>query len=257
MSAIHLYLVYTIPLVLIREPIIRCTLRFGKQIVTNNDANSDNNNNKNKNNNNNNQYTNMREIINLGWLGLPYIVVLSVFVALCFRSDWISSASANASSDYGRAVFLFSLSAVIEGLSLQLYVVAHKILLVKLRVTAESTAVFVRCLTTYYCVFHQTLGLLSFAYGQLAYSITFSAVYYLFFCGSLLCKTRNNNHHQPQQPQQIPFQCFRDLFPKRTSSHVWTDKHLIGDLSHFTILAFFKMLLTEGEKFILVPYLLV
>lgn len=123
---------------------------------------------------------NHQAVVNLGYVALLMGTVLSVALARLYSS---SVADATRQTPYfAVSLRIYGLASLIELLSEPIFVLMQIRLQYSTRATAESTATFLRCATTFTAVVmaHRagySLGVLPFALGQLAYAVALLMVY--------------------------------------------------------------------------------
>lgn len=135
---------------------------------------------------------------------------------------------------------------------------------------------FVRCVVTYGCIVFGGQGLLGFAFGQLGFSLASSVCYYGHFarhglilkyciCGAISMRSVSSYFLLTKRPQPrgvlrgdlAHMDSLWELLPQRTphaqgSSGSSSFAELWTLTIRFTTQSFEKLLLTEGEKIVLV-----
>jgi len=117
-------------------------------------------------------------MVNLSWLCIGLSVPLAVLLSVWFIQYAPSEA---VPLGYVRCVLLYALASVVELLCEPLFVIAARRLLVGCRVWIDSAATLLRCVITVVAIAVWDCGLLSFAYGQLAFSAFYAAAFYAYF----------------------------------------------------------------------------
>lgn len=166
-----------------------------------------------------------QEIVNLSYIP----VSAGFFIATSLSALYTSRApSESAATPYFRStVLIYGLSTIIELFSEPGYNIALHQLLFRVRASCEGTAVLVRCFVTFAMTVYggQRLGALSFALGQLFYSITLLLSYRYSISASFA--------------------------PKRISSDKWISDGLLRLSFANTAQGLLKHVLTEGDKFMI------
>lgn len=166
------------------------------KLITNNNVNiNSNNNDENKIKNKNFEMKKLfdiqtasgqiQAIINLTYISLALGIGISFFLAWLFLGSLHTRDLAIIEMPNLRiSLILFGCASILELLAEPCYVVVQLKSRHYIRVASESTATVFRCLTTcisaiYASENHLEIGVLPFALGQLAYSISLLVVYYL------------------------------------------------------------------------------
>ena len=159
------------------------------------------------------------------WMGMPLSLLIGGAVYFLFES-------AEKIFNYGLIMFIGS--AFIEMLCEQMFMITWLSSFVRLRVIIELISVLIRTMVAGICALYLDLGVLAFAYGQLSYSVSVCLFYYSYFffsCGTSELRTLN----------------FLDVFPRRSLPSI----DLLYLTSSFILQSCEKLVLTEGEKFVL------
>eukprot|EP01120_Amphizonella_sp_Union-15-10_P004850 TRINITY_DN15626_c0_g1_i1.p1 TRINITY_DN15626_c0_g1~~TRINITY_DN15626_c0_g1_i1.p1 ORF type:complete len:551 (+),score=31.78 TRINITY_DN15626_c0_g1_i1:40-1692(+) len=170
--------------------------------------------------------------INLSWMTVPLGLVISVCTCIFFLR--FSSDEQLAIKDYGSTVLLTGLGSFLEILSEPAYIVIQNHMLFRVRVAIEASAILLRCVSTYILVVNLGLGLISFGYAQVIFGFSLIVGYfgYVFW--------------------RRDFGSIRDAFPKYLGSQRGRiSPATLGLLINFTWQSIQKLILQEGEKFIL------
>ncbi|KAH7424558.1 hypothetical protein KP509_11G013500 [Ceratopteris richardii] len=175
------------------------------------------------------------------WLTVPTGFILSVVTCLVF----LQQKGVNKSRESAHAVVILGLSCVIEILSEPPYILAQNMMLVQVRVKIEAFATFVRCLTTYFLVLNGLgkVGGVLFAYSQLLYAFCVLIGYWGYFL--LFSKLKSDL-------EQKNISVLSHMSPKWG---MWNhNKPLLYMCLMFTFQSFQKLILQEGEKFVLMIF---
>ncbi|KYQ94054.1 RFT1 family protein [Tieghemostelium lacteum] len=180
--------------------------------------------------------------VNLSWIILPVGIILSILFEYYFStSDNVS----NSVENYYIGLRLFTYASLLELASEPVYILATNLLLFKVRSLVEGTALFMKTFTTYYFVVYKNYGLKGFGYSQLSYSLVLVIGYYGYF---IIDTIRNGNNKN----QENLITSLSQLLPKKTVlSHRWFDSSAIRMTMLYTWQSIQKLVLTEGEKFVL------
>ncbi|PKA53251.1 hypothetical protein AXF42_Ash009981 [Apostasia shenzhenica] len=172
-------------------------------------------------------------LLKVAWLTFPFGIIFTF--ALCNLFLWINKMSfQNVISDlYAQAVLINGFACMIELFGEPLYILSQSMFLLKLRLTIETIATIVRCLTTYFLMVKRSNMELAiiFAISQASYGACIALGYWMYFLAFQVVKP-----------------CF--LFPFR----LWNIEYdqQLGRMSFLlTIQALWKLLLQEGEKMVL------
>ena len=205
-------------------------------------------------------------MVNLSWLCIGLSLPLTVFLAAWF----IRSAPSEALPlGYVRCVLLYALASVVELLCEPLFVIAARRLLVGCRVWIDSAATLSRCVVTVLAIAVWDAGLLSFAYGQLAFAAFYSAAFYAYFFYHILTGKQavvGVTALQQLLPNPIPLQQRKSISkqqqqqqqPSSTTAvasslfDAWLDSELLTLYSWLLVQMLEKLALTEGEKAVMV-----
>ncbi|XAR66120.1 hypothetical protein NMG60_11012209 [Bertholletia excelsa] len=174
---------------------------------------------------------NTSKLLKIAWMTVPFGIVITA--AACFLVFWWQGLSY--SNPYAQAILINGLACILELLAEPLYILSQNLLLLRLRLIAEIAATLSRCITTYILIVNQPYmekGIV-FAVSQAAYGACLLFCYWGYF---LLFRIINSS----------------DLFPFRVGHVMDYDKQLSGMCILFTFQSFQKLILQEGEKFVLV-----
>ncbi|KAM9969759.1 hypothetical protein ACTFIR_001595 [Dictyostelium discoideum] len=219
-SAIQYQLLSSIILFLSREAIRRACTRVNITDKLNND-------------------NNLKSVINLSWLVLPIGIGLSMIFENFFL--YTSTKETLEILNYHYGLRLFTISSILELLSEPMYILAQNLLLFKIRTTVEGFALFFKTFSTYYFIVILNMGLIGFGYAQILYSLTLVIGYFGYFLINII-----NNKNKKEFSN-----CFKSidqLFPKFSTR---IDRNLIKLSLLYTWQSIYKLLLQEGEKFVL------
>eukprot|EP00250_Pteridium_aquilinum_P005018 c15182_g1_i1 orf=1020-2603(+) len=185
--------------------------------------------------------TKENQVMAVAWLTVPFGVILSgVSCALVLWQKQV-----NSSRESAHAFMVLGLSCIVEVFSEPLYILAQNMLLLQVRVKIEAFATFVRCATTYILVIYGIGkgGGVLFAYAQLLYASCLLLGYwgYFLFFSKLKADSMENR-----------ISVLSYLLP------VWgmwkQNKQLLYMCMMFTFQSFQKLVLQEGEKFVLLVF---
>ncbi|KAL6071487.1 Oligosaccharide translocation protein rft1 [Balamuthia mandrillaris] len=179
------------------------------------------------------------KVTNLSWLCVPLGMAVT---AATLGFSFASASEEERSLPYYHAVMLITaLAAFIELLSEPLYILTLRHHIYGPRVTVESLATFIRCITNF-CLafFFPQLGALSFAFSWLFYSLTITIGYYLYFFVTILL--------QHPEYQTFPLSSFNEMFPRFVHPLRWTQRESIVLWVHFLWQSLEMYVLTEGQK---------
>ncbi|PSR93324.1 hypothetical protein CEY00_Acc27936 [Actinidia chinensis var. chinensis] len=174
---------------------------------------------------------NASRLLKVAWMTVPFGIVLTV--AACILVFWWQELSY--SNPYGQAILINGLACILELFSEPLYILSQNMLLLRLRLIAETAATLARCMTTYNLIVKQPdmeKGIV-FALSQAAYGACLFVCYWGYF---LLLRVVNSF----------------DLFPFRVGYIMNYDRQLSNMCTLFTLQSFRKLILQEGEKMVLV-----
>lgn len=177
------------------------------------------------------------KIVTVAWLTVPIGAALSV--ATCALVLWWQGADV-VSSEYFLSIWLHGLGALLEILSEPLYILSQRLLLLKLRIVIEGLATFFWSFTTYALL---VVGIgkgggLVFAYAQIAYGACLLVGYWSYFIVKF---------HGPHNRMV-------SLLPTWKQGRILIDKGMANLCFIFTLQSVQKLVLQEGEKFVLVLF---
>lgn len=175
--------------------------------------------------------TRVQEIVNLAWCCVP----LGILTAGCGVWIGLHFGPGKELPDFPAALALYAVSALLELFSEPVQLLAQRRVLIRLRVRIETLATLLSCLGTFVCVQFLDLRLMAFAFGQLIFSFVILGSYYVGVVGGWL------------GPISL-----RQMFPGRVPpGQGWLEPELAKHSGSFTLQSLEKLLLTEGEKFVL------
>lgn len=174
------------------------------------------------------------KVMNLAWLSVPLGTIITLGVLFFFSR--LASPEELELSNYKEGLSLFALGSFLEILSEPVYILAQNLFLYRTRTLVEGSAVFLRCIVTYFLVVKSGLGLLGFGYAQVFYGLCLILGYYGYF----IFVTITSGSSVVTSISQ--------LFP---SFRGGLDSHLIGLWGIYEWQSVEKLVLTEGEKFVL------
>ncbi|KAI8545052.1 hypothetical protein RHMOL_Rhmol07G0012800 [Rhododendron molle] len=174
---------------------------------------------------------NVSKLLMVAWMTVPFGIFITV--AACILVFWWQELSY--SNPYGQAILINGLACILELLAEPLYILSQNLLFLRLRLVVETAATLSRCMTTYILIVKQPdmeKGIV-FAVSQAAYGACLFFCYWGYF---LLFRVIKSS----------------DLLPFRVGSITNYDRQLSDMCMLFTIQSFRKLILQEGEKFVLV-----
>ncbi|XP_043697481.1 protein RFT1 homolog isoform X2 [Telopea speciosissima] len=174
---------------------------------------------------------NAAKLLEVAWMTFP-IGLLFTFVA-CIAVFWWQTL--NFTDSYGQAILIHGFACILELLAEPLYILSQNLLLLELRLMVETVATLSRCMTTYFLIVKQTNmeKVIVFAVSQTTYGACVFLGYWGYFFLTRLVRSS-------------------DLFPFRKGKMSDYDQQLKNMCILFTGQSFWKLLLQEGEKMILV-----
>lgn len=232
-ATIQLHLPYTIVLYLCREGLRRGGMRYTGKYTLNN-----------HNDNTSKQQYETQNIVNITWLSIMCCIPLIYITLQLFHStpDELLHCNNVYDIDYTHVIQLYTFSALIELLSEPMYILAQRNIQVQLRVYIDSISVTIRCIVIYIMV-QYNYGIYSFVCAQLLYSTCITLLY-------LINYLRNNSSIRQLIPNRL---ITTQLSPNHQPNH-YIDHELYELCRNFTVQSVEKLILTEGEKMILVHY---
>ncbi|KAI5062085.1 hypothetical protein GOP47_0022624 [Adiantum capillus-veneris] len=185
--------------------------------------------------------TKQDQFMAIAWLTVPLGVMLSVLTCAVL----LQKKGLNKSRESAHAFVVLGLSCIMEILSEPLYILAQNMLLLQVRVKVEAFATFIRCVSTYMLVVRGIgkAGGVLFAYSQLLYASCLLLGYWGYFLSSSKLKAE----FKGDRASTLSY-----LLPKWG---MWKhDKQLLYMSLMFTFQSFQKLVLQEGEKFVLLVF---
>lgn len=182
-----------------------------------------------------------RAMVRLLWTVVPVGLGVASGVSCLFL--WLQSDEEEAMTSYRELVLCTAASAIILLVSEPFWIVGQMMMLFRARVAIEGSAIFTRCLLTYVLASYTTAGLMAFAYGQLAESAVVLCGYVWYFWRRI----GQQGSQQGRDGECLPFTSFKDLLP----SFGALPTQVVSLVATFSWQSVEKLLLTEGEKFVL------
>jgi len=146
---------------------------------------------------------------------------------------------------------LNGLGALLEILSEPMYILVQSLLLYRVRVKVELCAMVFRCIATYYWVVSCGYGLVGFGFAQILYGALLVVLYYGYFVYYVIFARPG----RPRGADDIPVKTIGQLFPHFGSAQFsFLDKSLVWLLLTYSWQSVQKLLLSEGEKLVLMFY---
>ncbi|XP_057952249.1 uncharacterized protein LOC131146589 [Malania oleifera] len=173
---------------------------------------------------------NAAKLLKIAWMTLPLGILVGF--ATCVILFWWKALSY--SNPYAQAILINGFACILELLAEPFYILSQNLLLLELRLFVETAATMFRCFTTYILIVKQTdmeKGIV-FALSQVSYGACLFIGYWGYFLLS------------------SPFKAC-DLFPFRAGNIMDYDRQLSNMCKVFTVQSFRKLILQEGEKFVL------
>ncbi|KAH7854570.1 hypothetical protein Vadar_015468 [Vaccinium darrowii] len=174
---------------------------------------------------------NVSKLLKVAWLTVPFGILITVAASILVF--WWQKLSY--SNPYGQAILINGLACILELLAEPLYILSQNLLFLRLRLVVETAATLSRCMTTYILIVKQPdmeKGIV-FALSQAAYGACLFFCYWGYF---LLFRVLKSS----------------ELLPFRVGSIMNYDRQLSDMCMLFTLQSFRKLILQEGEKFVLV-----
>ncbi|WOL10331.1 hypothetical protein Cni_G19086 [Canna indica] len=174
---------------------------------------------------------NAARLLKVAWLTFPIGILFTL--AACLFVFWFQKLTL--SDAYAQAILIHGLACLLELLAEPLYILSQNLVLLKLRLIAETAATILRCMTTYILILRKPNmeKAIVFALSQASYGACLLVGYWAYF---LLFRTVR----------------YSDLLPFRFSNLMNYDSYLMKMCLLFTGQSFRKLILQEGEKLVLV-----
>ncbi|XP_057794953.1 uncharacterized protein LOC131011171 isoform X2 [Salvia miltiorrhiza] len=174
---------------------------------------------------------NAAKLLKVAWMTFP--IGILVTLGACIFVFWWQDLSY--SSPYAHAILINGFACILELLAEPFYILSQTLVLLRLRLLAETAATLSRCIITYILILKQPSleKAVVFALSQVAYGAFIFLGYWGYF---------------------LLFQVYKYsvLFPFRVGNAMSYDRPLANMCMIFTLQSFRKLILQEGEKFVLV-----
>ncbi|KAL0438367.1 UNVERIFIED_CONTAM: protein RFT1 [Sesamum latifolium] len=174
---------------------------------------------------------NAAKLLKIAWMTFPLGILVTI--SACLFVFWWQGLSY--SSPYAQAILINGFACVLELLAEPFYILSQNLVLLRLRLVAETVATLSRCIVTYILILKQP-GMekaIVFALSQVAYGTSIFFGYWSYFLLFRVYKTSV-------------------LFPFREGNTMGYDRALGNMCMIFTLQSFRKLILQEGEKMVLV-----
>ncbi|KAF7138662.1 hypothetical protein RHSIM_Rhsim07G0010200 [Rhododendron simsii] len=181
---------------------------------------------------------NVSKLLTVAWMTVLFGIFIRV--AACILVFWWQELSY--SNPYGQAILINGLTCILELLAEPLYILSQNLLFLRLRLVVETAATLSHCMTTYILIVKQPdmeKGIV-FAVSQAAYGACLFFCYWGYFLLFRVIKSSD----------LLPFR--EETMPCRVGSIMNYDRQLSDMCMLFTLQFFRKLILQEGEKFVLV-----
>ncbi|KAL2250017.1 UNVERIFIED_CONTAM: Protein RFT1 [Sesamum indicum] len=174
---------------------------------------------------------NAAKLLKVAWMTFPLGILVTI--SACLFVFWWQGLSY--SSSYAQAILINGFACVLELLAEPFYILSQNLVLLRLRLVAETVATLSRCIVTYILILKQP-GMekaIVFALSQVAYGASIFLGYWSYF---------------------LLFRAYKTsvLFPFRKGNTMGYDQALANMCMIFTLQSFRKLILQEGEKMVLV-----
>lgn len=166
------------------------------------------------------------------WLGIPLSILVALITCVLFTQQTKDLV------DYQRCVWWHGLAAVLEMLTEPLYILTIREMSFGVRLCVEGLAHLVRCVLTYVLIVSADLGLMAFAFAQIAFSLVLIAGYY----GRYILAIRRGQSLLWYSSLLFPFM------------QAAPDTKLAYLVLSFKLVTAVKFVLTEGEKIVLLLF---
>jgi len=187
-------------------------------------------------------------VLNLMWLCVPISVVWSLVLSWV----WINLLPAppdHLQEQYLGAVYLVSISAVIQMFAEVPWLLAQVFLFVRLRVILDFVWMMTRVVVLVYAVSaHQDDVVTVWAYGHFAAGLLFVLGYYLAF---ILILRYGNGKDECKHSTVLPFTSIRQFLPTLENGTHPINKEYRSVAISFLGQGVMKQLLTEGERYLM------
>jgi len=194
------------------------------------------------------------QVVNLLWLTFPSALLWSTI--LCYI--WLNVFKMPADeyvADYRFTVYTVGICCVFETVMEPVFTFSSAFLYMKLRLCVDLTVLLVRmALLAIIVLYFPSQTINSFAYGQVFSSVTYVAVYWLFFWNEFRKKAllmKNREQHRDDPLLALPFDSVRDFLPRRLEGERFIDPDMMSLNWGFFKQGILKQVLAEGGTYVM------
>ena len=190
--------------------------------------------------------TDVLRVVNSSWLPPIVVLAFTTFIAIFHRSF--------VPTEEMKVIYMYSGAAFIECLGEPFYNVYQSSLYISPKLTAETTALFARSMTTFITVAYFDMGIEGFGLAQLSYAITYLVVLVLHLPGLTITDEHGNNlalsirSFLPGSVEPHAPQAGEIISSSRSLDFRWPDSSMLRLAATLTASSLLKHLLTEADK---------